>query len=284
MAAINVFHYTDYRAYLRAYFDERKKSDPKFSHRYLCRRLGLAAPNSIMLVMQGKRNITRSLAFRISEEFRHTVKEAEYFESMVGFAQAKNTNEKDRCFTRMIGLRKTTNVNKIEEHQYEYYSNWYNLVVRELVTSPEFNGDYAWLAKNVRPAITPGQAKRSVKLLEKLGLIRKKGSGFVHSAAMISTGPQVTSLAVANFHKTMAERAAEAMNIVRKEERDMTACTVYISQKGFEEIKNAIAECRKKVLAIVEADEPVDRVYQVNFQVFPVSRTTPAPSSMRRGA
>jgi uncharacterized protein (TIGR02147 family) len=278
MAAINVFQYTDYRAYLRAYFDERKKNDPKFSHRYLCRRLGLAAPNSIMLVMQGKRNITRSLAFRISEEFKHSIKEAEYFESMVGFAQAKNTNEKDRCFTRMIGLRKTTNVNKIEEHQYEYYSNWYNPVVRELVTSPEFTGDYAWLAKNVRPAITPGQAKRSVKLLLKLGLIRKKGNCFVHSAAMISTGPEVASLAVANFHKTMAERAAEAMNIVRKEERDMTACTVYISKKGFEDIKNAVADCRKKVLAIAEVDEPVDQVYQVNFQVFPVSRTTlPSP-------
>src|SRR5271157_5111968 len=126
MAAINVFQYTDYRAYLRAYFDERKKNDPKFSHRYLCRRLGLAAPNAIMLVMQGKRNITRSLAFRISEEFKHNPKESDYFECMVGFAQAKTTNEKDRCFTRMMGLRKTTNVDKIEESQYEYYSNWYN--------------------------------------------------------------------------------------------------------------------------------------------------------------
>jgi len=284
VAKINVFQYTDYRAYLRACFDERKKNDRAFSHRFLCRRLGLAAPNFIMLVMQGKRNITRSLAFRISEEFKHRVKEAEYFESMVGFAQAKTTDEKDRCFTRMISLRKTTSVDKIDESQYEYYSNWYNLVVRELVTCPEFKGDYGWLAKNVRPPITPGQAKRSAKLLLKLGLIRKKGSGFVHSSAMISTGPDVTSLAVANFHKTMAERAAAAMNIVRKEERDMTACTVYISRTGFEEIKKTIAECRKKVLAITEADSPVDRVYQVNFQVFPVSRTTPNPSLTRRGA
>jgi uncharacterized protein (TIGR02147 family) len=272
MAAINIFRYTDYREYLRAYFAERKKNDPKFSHRYLCRRLGLVSPNSIMLVMQGKRNITRSLAFRVSEEFKHSVKEAEYFESMVGFTQAKTTDEKNRCFTRMMGLRNTTNVNKIEESQYEYYYNWYNIVVRELVTCPEFKGDYEWLAKNIRPAITPSQAKRSVKLLEKLGLIRKKRNSFVHSSAMISTGPDVTSLAVANFHKTMAERAAAAMNIVRKEERDMTACTVYISQKGFEEIKKAVAECRKRVLAIAEADAPVDRVYQVNFQVFPLSK------------
>jgi uncharacterized protein (TIGR02147 family) len=272
MNGVNIFQHTDYREYLKAYFDERKKNDPKFSHRYLCRRLGLAAPNFIMLVMQGKRNITRSLAFRISEEFRHNSRETDYFECMVGFAQAKATDEKDRYFSRIMALRKTTNVDKIDERRYEYYSNWYNLVVRELVTSPDFRGDYNWLAKNVRPPITPGQAKRSVALLLKLGLIRKKNSGFVHSSTMISTGPAVTSLAVANFHKTMAEKAAEAVNTVSKEERDMTACTVYISRQGFEEIKKAIAECRKKVLAITETDEPVDRVYQVNFYVFPVSQ------------
>jgi uncharacterized protein (TIGR02147 family) len=272
MTAINIFRYTDYRAYLTACFGERKKSDPKFSHRYLSRRLGLAAPNFIMLVMQGKRSISRSLAFRISREFRHTAREAEYFENMVGFAQAKAVDEKDRSFTRMAALRKTTNVEKIDEDQYKYYSNWYNLVVRELVTSPEFKGDYNWLARNVRPAITPSQAKRSIELLLKLGLIKKKNNGFVHSSAMISTGPEVTSLAVANFHKNMAEKAAEAVNAVRKEDRDMTACTVSISRKGFDGIKEAVAECRKKVLSIAEADEPVDRVYQVNFQVFPVSK------------
>jgi len=272
MAKINIFRYTDYRAYLRACFDECKKSDPKFSHRYLCRRLGLAAPNFIMLVMQGKRSISRSLTFRISREFRHTAREAEYFENMVGFAQAKAVDEKDRCFTRMAALRKTTNVEKIDEDQYKYYSNWYNLVVRELVTSPEFKGDYNWLARNVRPAITPSQAKRSIELLLKLGLVKKKNNGFVHSSAMISTGPDVTSLAVANFHKTMAGKAAEAVNAVRKEDRDMTACTVSISRKGFDGIKEAVAECRKRVLSVAEADEPVDRVYQVNFQVFPVSK------------
>jgi uncharacterized protein (TIGR02147 family) len=272
MASINIFQYTDYRAYLRACFAERKKRERAFSHRFLSRRLGLAAPNFIMLVMQGKRSISRSLAFRISEEFRHSAKETEYFENMVGFAQAKTISEKDRHFSRMMGLRKTTSVSKIDESQYEYYSNWYNLVVRELVARPEFRGDYNWLAKHVRPPITPAQARRSVGLLLKLGLINKKDSGYVLSSPIISTGPEVTSLAVANFHRTMAEMAAEAVNSVRKEDRDMTACTVSISQKGFEEIKKAVAECRKKVLAITEADSPAGRVYQVNFQVFPVSK------------
>lgn len=271
MATINVYQYTDYREYLKAYFENRKKNDPKFSHRYLARRLGLSAPNFIMMVMQGKRNLTRQLAFRISEEFGHNPKEAEYFECMVGFAQAETTTEKDRYFTSMMTLRKASDIDKIEESQYAYYSNWYNLVVRELVTYPDFKGDFNWLAKKIHPPITPVQAKRSVELLLKLGLIGEKGKTYVRKSALISTGPQVLSLAVSNFHRIMAQHAADAIDIIPKEERDMTACTVNISQKGFEHIKEALAECRRKVMAIAEADTPTERVYQVNFHLFPLS-------------
>jgi uncharacterized protein (TIGR02147 family) len=223
------------------------------------------------MVMQGKRNLTRPLAFRISGEAGHDEKETEYFACMVDFARAKTFMEKDRCFKRLITLRKTVDVEKIEEHQYEYYTNWYNLAVRELVTYPDFKGDYDWLAKKVRPQITPGQAKRSVELLLKLGLIKKNGKSFARSSALISTGPQVSSLAVANFHRTMAQQAAAAMDTVPKNERDMSSCTINISRKGFERVKKAVAECEKKIMAIAGADAPADRVYQVNFHLFPVS-------------
>jgi uncharacterized protein (TIGR02147 family) len=69
----------------------------------------------------------------------------------------------------------------------------------------------------------------------------------------------------------MAERGAAAMDYVKKEERDITACTVNISEQGFDEIKKAVAECRRRVMAIAEADSPAERVYQVNLQVFPLS-------------
>jgi uncharacterized protein (TIGR02147 family) len=269
--SINIYHYTDYREYLKAYFTQRKKIDPKFSHRYLSRRLGLDSPNFIMLVMQGKRNLTQQMAFRISGEFKHNPKETEYFENMAGFAKAETTSEKDLYFNRMMAIRKAMNVDKIDEHQYKYYSNWYNIAIRELVTYQEFKGDYKWLAKKVIPRITESQAKRSVELLIKLGLIQKKGNVYTRKSALISTGPQVSSLAIANFHRTMAQRAADAIDLIPKQERDMSACTVNISQKGFEQIRETIAECQRKVMAIAEADSPADRVYQVNFHLFPIS-------------
>ena len=268
---MDIYTYTNYREYLKDYFEHRKSSDPKFSHRYLARRVGLSSPNFIMLVIQGKRNLTRSLAFKLSQEFEHTDRERDYFENLVGFAQAKTTKEKDSYFGRMITLRRRSNVETIEQHQYDYYSHWYNLAVRELVTYPEFKGNYDWLAKKVFPRITPAQAKRSVELLLKLGLIKKKGSKYERASTLLTTGPEVQSLGVANFHRSMAQQAANALDTVSGDERDITACTVNISKRGFADIRKAVAECRGKILAIAEADAPADTVYQVNFQVFPLS-------------
>jgi uncharacterized protein (TIGR02147 family) len=94
----------------------------------------------------------------------------------------------------------------------------------------------------------------------------------VQTSPFISTGPEVNSLAVANFHQTMGRLALDALEHIPKTERNMTASTVYISQNTYETIKQKIEELRQEILVLADADKNADRVYQANFQVFPVSR------------
>ncbi len=269
---VRVYEYVNYREYLKAYFQDRKARDPKFSHRFLARKLDLVSPTFMMLVMQGKRNITEELAARIATALKLSDKEGEYFACMIGFDQAKTPSEKDHYFTRMIELRKYSNVKKIEESQYEFYSNWYNIPIRELVTHPEFRGNYRWLAKKLIPSITGPQARRAVQLLLGLGLIRKKGKRFERTSRLMSTGDVVNSVAVVNFHRKMAEIAGASLDTVPKQERDITACTLNLDEQGFQVIRKIVAESRKKALSVAEAEVPAGRVYQINFQIYPVTK------------
>jgi uncharacterized protein (TIGR02147 family) len=268
---LNIFNYLNYRDYLRDCFAERKRSDPEFSHRYFNRRLGLTSPNFMLMVMQGRRNISPTVAFKISALLKHTEKETEYFENLVGLQQAKTHNEKDRFFNRLLALRRHTKSKKLEEWQYEYYSHWYNLVVRELAAYPEFGGDFRWLAKNVRPPITLRRARKSVDLLLTLGLLEKRGCGYQAASPVLSTGPEVRSLAVAKFNRRMAELAISAYDGLPRTEREFSGCTVNIPEKRLPEISRAIAECRAKIMSIAGEEVPPDRVFHVNFHVFPVS-------------
>jgi uncharacterized protein (TIGR02147 family) len=269
---VNLFDHTDYRLYLRAYFAERKEKDAAFSHRWLAQRLELATSNFILLVMQGKRNLSNRLCFKLSETLKHSKKETEYFENMVGFNQSKTGKEKDLCFSRMMALRKNLKVDKIAEWQYEYYSNWHHPVIRELVASPLYSGDPVALAKLLLPSITPQQARHSIALLEKLGMIERRGKQYVQTSPLLTTGPEVNSLAVANFHRNMGRLAIEALDRIPREERNISSSTIFITGEMFDTIRKRIEEFRKELLGLADAGQQGERVYQINFQLFPISK------------
>ncbi len=285
----SIFQFTDYREYLKAYFAERKKSDRTFSHRWIARQLDISTSNFLWLVMQGRRNLKPGICLKISELFKHSRQEAEYFENMVNFAQAKISREKDLFFRRMAALRKELKIETIEEWQYEYYTNWYNPVIRELVTSPAFDGDPATLSSLLQPSITPRLVKQSIELLLKLKMIKRRAHNrYIQTFPNITTGPEVNSLAVVNFHRAMGNLAVESLDRIPKQERNITASTVFITREMFDTIREKIEEFRKEILRLADTVKQGDRVYQINFQVFPVSKAyrrqynTPNPSSTRR--
>jgi uncharacterized protein (TIGR02147 family) len=269
----NIFEYTDFRRYLKDSLDQGKKKNAAFSHRFLARELGLLTPNLILLVIQGKRNLTPTVAFKLSRFLKHTKKEAQYFEHMASFLQAKTHDERDRHYVAMLELRRNLKTAILEKQQYEYYNNWYNPAVRELVTGPDFSGDLKALAKKLSPAITPEQAGRSVELLLSLGLIKKSGSRYQQTSPLVSTGPVVDSVAVANFHRKTALLAAESFDRHTRQERTITSCTVTLSEVHFQQLKREIADLRQKALELAEAPDKTNRVYQLNLQLFPMSKS-----------
>jgi uncharacterized protein (TIGR02147 family) len=73
---INIFEYTNFRDYLKNFLTEAKKHTPGFSHRFLSQKLGLSTPNLILLIIQGKRNLTPTVRFKLSKILKHTQKES----------------------------------------------------------------------------------------------------------------------------------------------------------------------------------------------------------------
>jgi uncharacterized protein (TIGR02147 family) len=268
---VNIYDYTNFREYLKDSFEDSKKRNNFFSHRFMAEHLGLSTPNLVLLIMQGKRNLTRNLCFKLSNFLRHTKREALYFDNMVSFLQAKTSDEKNKYLEAMFEIRHKVRAARIDEWQYRYYDNWYNPVIRELVTYPDFNGNLNKLSRKISPPISVTQVKKSIKILLELGLIKKKGTKFVQKDALISTGPEVNSFGVVEFHRKTSRLAAESFDRHKKDERDLTSCTLTITKTEFEEIKKNIADLRKKTMELAQDGSPAARVYQLNLQLFPLS-------------
>ncbi|MCP4709584.1 MAG: TIGR02147 family protein, partial [Planctomycetes bacterium] len=67
--------------------------------------------------------------------------------------------------------------------------------------------------------------------------------------------------------------AADALSNVESMKRDISCLIVGLSQRGFETVKSKIQKFRKELADIVDKDERAEKVYHLNFQLFPTSNS-----------
>jgi uncharacterized protein (TIGR02147 family) len=270
----NIFDYTSFRKWLKDYCAARKEENASFSFRSLARKAGFASPNYLQQVIDAKRDLSKESISRITEALCMGKKAARYFELLVHFSQAGNGPEKNFYFSEIIRFKSLSKVTKIIADQFEYYSEWYHCVIRELAVGlPADSMDFVSLARSVYPAILPKQAKKSVSLLLRLGFLVKNEQGrLVQASPFIATDREMQSVAVRNFHDKMLNIARESLENVPPARREISSLTMRISRSGFEKIKTRIQDFKEELMRIIQEDQGVDRVYQANFLFFPVSK------------
>jgi uncharacterized protein (TIGR02147 family) len=267
-----VFEYNDYRKFLKDFYDEKKSENPHFSYRFLADRVGFKSAGHFTQILQGKANISIHLIERFAQFIKLNKKERQYFQELVLFNQARKHEDKKRHFERLLSFRESS-VRVVTEDQYEFYSEWYYTAVREILNFYTFEGDYAELAKMVEPPISPLEAKKAVKLLEKLGLIQQDETGtYALTDKMLTTGYHARAV-VLNNHVLNSLRLAEtALDHFSRDERNLSTVSVSVSPQGYNRIVEELRAFRRRMLDIARNDTDISRAYQFNFQFFPLSK------------
>jgi uncharacterized protein (TIGR02147 family) len=267
---IDLFEYTDYCAFLRDLFEEKRKKIPFFSYRFFGRKVGVDAGNLIK-ILQGKRHLSEAGIKRFIHYAQYSGREAKYFETLVLFKKAKKEQENKILFEKLMAIQRIDPF-RLEPFQYEFYREWYHTVVLALLHISDFRGNYKALAEHTRPRISVKQARESILLLLKLNLARKEADGkFVPTNSVLTTGKSWKSLAIRSFQQQSINLAMEAFERFTPEERDISTVSIAVGKDDMEEIKRVTGEYRRTVLQIASASEKPDRVYQLNIQLFPLS-------------
>jgi uncharacterized protein (TIGR02147 family) len=268
-----IFEYLDYRLYLRDVYLYEKARRPQFSYRYFSRQAGFSSPNFLKLVIDGQRNLGGDSVERFCKALKLPAEEARFFGDLVALKQASSNDEANRAFDRVSQSRRFQKTRKIDGAMFEYLSSWYCPAIRELAGRPDFKDEPAWIARRLVPRITTAEAKSALKLLFELGLlVRGEDGRVVRGEPSLTTGHEVHSIAVVNYHRQMLERAAGAIELVRREQRDISALTVCISASTVAELKERIHRFRDELLERCDTDPKPGAVYQVNIQLFPLTQ------------
>ena len=280
MAGLNIFEYLDYRRFLQDFYARRKEENPSFSYENFARKAGLKSKGMLHDILKGKRGLTQESLFKVAEAMGLDDKEMAFFEQLVGYCQAKGLKEKSHFFRKLKDHGPRNRIHKVRDDAYEFYSQWYYNTLRELLPLIRFTGDFESLGAMLNPPVTGAQARKAVDLLLRLGLLEKTRTGYRQQDKLITSGEGVEEMALRDFHLQNMSLASDSIDKFPREERDHSCLIVGFSKPGFENLKTEIQAFRKKVLKLSEEDAKPDRVFHVNFLVFPTTRQIAAGGNL----
>jgi uncharacterized protein (TIGR02147 family) len=272
----NVFAYIDFKQYLADYHKAVRETDPGFTHAYICHRLG--QPNSRSFfdnVIKGRKTLTAHFVDLFIKLLNLKPDESKFFRALVSYNQATSTEEKEFYFDQIIQLNQTP-FKLIDKDAYSYYKEWYHSTIRSLLAILNFKNQYKDLASRLSPSITVKQAKESIALLKRLGMIQRTVIGYLKPAdKVLSTGKSTGDHVLKQYQSQCLELGKQAVfNSVNQPCLTMVH-TVYVSETGYKRILNRLEQCRSEIRSIIHKDEEdPTRVYQINIQLFPKTKTS----------
>jgi uncharacterized protein (TIGR02147 family) len=269
-----VFEYIDYRQFLSDYYTYQKKQQANFSYRFFSMKAGTSSPSLYRQVVEGERNLSPKIVEKYSRALKFGKKEALYFSNLVKFNQAKTSIEKQQYYNTIIAMNVTFKESALSSNQFEYFSNWYIPVIRELVCIKDFKENYSLLAQSLIPPILSTQVKEAIEILLKLKMIKKtKNGAYEQRDQALIADPSVVSLGLQNFMESMLENAKIALRSSADNIRNISSMTLGISFNDYESIVEEIKAFKNRVKSISNNNvRSCDRVYQFNLELFPVSK------------
>jgi uncharacterized protein (TIGR02147 family) len=110
-------------------------------------------------------------------------------------------------------------------------------------------------------------------------MIKENTDGFLKPVdKVLSTGPSIQNDILQQYQVQCFELGKQA--IINDQNKPCTTITytVHVSETGYKRIQNRIEQCKSEIQSIIHKDEELPtRVYQVNLQLFPKSKSSGKP-------
>lgn len=266
-----IFDFSDFRAYLRASQRKHPTTGKALTLEAWVQRLGYRSPRSVAMVLKGQRIPSRDLIEALSKDLKLDAVRKRYLELLI--LKEKHSEEGlqlDSLYHELKELNPEALSRKVlEQSRLSPLANWYNLVLRQLVSAPNFKEDPQWISTRLRGKVSALEVEQGIALMLRNGyLIRtREGKLQLPSSDALVTPSDVPSRDIRLHHVSMMQRAVEALMEQEIEKRRFAATTLRISKEKIPEARKAIQEFLKSFNAKFSHEEALE-VYQLSMQFF----------------
>jgi uncharacterized protein (TIGR02147 family) len=271
-----IFEYTDYRLFLRDFYEHAKRNKPYFSFRFIASRVDIN-PGFIFRLMSGRVHLGLKKIAAFADLLELDGKERDYFFELVRLGRTKREEDIKESLKRLQSIR-GIQFTTIADDQLEFFGKWHHMAMRSLLSIYPFDGkNYRRLGGMMVPSLTADETRESVDLLMRLGLVRRNLSGIYEVAdTFLSSTEKWSSVAIHAYQRTSIDLSRRALEKLPKDERDVSTVTFTCSKKHLETLRERLAEIRQEMLMLSKDCPDEDCVMQLNLQLFPAAKVKKA--------
>jgi uncharacterized protein (TIGR02147 family) len=269
----SIYAYDNFRTFLKDRHEAMKQANPDCSARGFALAAGFANPGFFNDVVKARRTLSKDARKKLAAVFHLSDSEAEYFDALVEYGQAKKEPRRQELYKKILGRRNRSAFTKINPALSKYYQDYrYSLVYNALMAS-DFRGDYDALSEFIYPPLPPAMVKACIDDLCSWGLVIRQQSGRYTVTQRFVEPPATLMEQVRQLNREWILHAAEALMKLPADKRHMSTMLLSVTPEACKTIAQKVEQFRQEVWKIVEEDtnEP-SCVMQLNMQYFPRSK------------
>lgn len=268
----NVFKYHDYRAFLKDVIAFLQLAQPELSMRMIAQKSEFAV-GYLPMVLSGKRNLSLASLAKLKKTLKLKTDEVSYLKHMIAFNDSDSREDKLELLKKMQKFQKYSGGNAKELEAYKYLTKWHYVALREMIALDHFKDDPAWIQEQLLFAVSTKEINEGLDFLLKHGFIAKDAGGkFQTKDKMLDCFDGIFRLSLGEFYKQIFGLAVEAIDNVPRNERLLLGHTFAVSDASFAKISRVLEEALSKAREIEMNDANKERIYQVSFNAFPLTK------------
>ncbi len=269
---IDLYSYSDYRDFLRDFYEYKKSSNANFSYRFIAMKMGFKS-SFLSRLFKKETHLALDKVSAYSKLMNLSSKGEDYFELLVRYARAKSDEERDKIHTQLERIKGIA-FTRIQEDEEIFFSKCHHMTMRSLLGVHEFTKkDMRKVASMMIPVLTIDEARLSVELLQRLGMVIQNERGvYVVTDTYISTKEKWSTKAIHQYQLQNIKLSQVAIETLPKNERDISTVTFTINRSRMEELREKLQTFRDDMFRFSEEGSDDDAVMHLNLQLFPTAQ------------
>jgi uncharacterized protein (TIGR02147 family) len=252
MKILNTDQHQKLQSIILNHLENAKKRNSQYGLRAMAKKADIR-PGPMSEIISGKRRLTIEMAKKILDKL---------------LIDPKTTQELLNINNEYI-QKSNEDIIQFNHDQYQVLSEWYHLAILNLVETKNFKNDPKIIA--LRLNIGLETTKNAIERLLKLKMLNLKKGKLVRTTNRYETSEDILNLSIRKFHHNALIKAAEAIDHIEVEHRDISALILPADPKKIKKIKDKIRKFQDRLLKEFDTKDATE-VFQISMQVFPLTK------------